>query len=289
MNITNLKGLPDAIVRAVTNDPYNPGKGHISVTKLIDAPQRRALYAKYKNSIVEDVSDRIWSLLGQSVHTILERAHKESAVKVEERLYTEVNGWTVSGQFDRLDLHGTTLDDYKVTSVWNSSGNVEWERQLNLLRCLAWRNGYEVDTLRVIAIFRDWKKGDAERKPDYPQAAVGVIQIPVWSIQECNDYLNERVRLHQRAVDGDVIPCTDEERWHEPSKFALLKKGGKRAIRIYETRDEIGPIPDGTFVEERKGSYRRCEQYCEVAPFCTQWAEQRGPVSDAEGEAGPDY
>jgi len=289
VNITNLKGLPEAIVRAVANDPYNPGKANISVTKLIDAPQRRVLYSKYKESIVEDVSDRIWSLLGQSVHTILERANNESSVVVEERLYAEINGWTVSGQFDRLDLHGTTLDDYKVTSVWNADGKVEWERQLNCLRLLAMRNGYTVDKLRIICIFRDWRKADADRKPDYPQAAVGVIQVPAWDIEEAEAYVAERVQLHQRAFNGEHIPCTDEERWHEPSRYALMKKGGKRAIRIYESRDDIREIPDGTYVEERKGSYRRCEQYCEVSPFCHQWAEERGSVSDPEGEAGPDY
>ena len=35
MNLTNLYGLPDALVNAVRNDPYQGG-GDISVTKLID-------------------------------------------------------------------------------------------------------------------------------------------------------------------------------------------------------------------------------------------------------------
>ena len=71
--VTNVHGLPEALVPAVTNDPY-VGGGDISVTKLIDAPQVRALTRKHHDKLVVDVSERIWALLGQGVHTVLERA-----------------------------------------------------------------------------------------------------------------------------------------------------------------------------------------------------------------------
>ena len=56
MNLTNVHGLPQALVDAVRNDPYTGG-GDISVTKLIDSPQRRVLLKEYKDSIVEDVTN----------------------------------------------------------------------------------------------------------------------------------------------------------------------------------------------------------------------------------------
>ena len=59
--ITNKHGLPEALVRAVRNDPYTGG-GDISVTKLIDSPQRRQLWRQHEADIEEDVSERIWSL-----------------------------------------------------------------------------------------------------------------------------------------------------------------------------------------------------------------------------------
>ena len=85
--ITNVHGLPQSIVAAVTNDPYTGG-GDISATKLIDAPQIRTLMAKHKDQITTDVSERIWSLLGQAVHTILERAAlRQEGMVAEDRLY----------------------------------------------------------------------------------------------------------------------------------------------------------------------------------------------------------
>jgi hypothetical protein len=282
MNLTNVYDLPEALVRAIKNDPYTGG-GDISVTKLIDSPQVRVLRKQYSHAVVEDVSDRIWSLLGQAVHTILERAGEEEHVKVEERLFAEVLGWKVSGQFDRLDLHGTTLDDYKVTSTYAINGKVEWERQLNCLRWLAVRNGYKVEKLRIVAILKDWKKSKAKLDPSYPQVPVAVVSVPVWDLAETAMYIEERVAIHQAADNGDVPECTNEERWYSGTKFALMKKGAKRAIKLYERKEDIDAIPDGHFVEDRPGVYRRCVDYCEVAPFCEQFQRSGGDTSTHPG------
>jgi hypothetical protein len=288
VNLTNVYELPEALVRAIKNDPYKSG-GDISVTKLIDSPQVRVLRREYSSAVVEDVSDRIWALLGQAVHTILERAGEEDHVKVEERLYADVNGWKVSGQYDRMDLHGTTLDDYKVTSTYAINGKIEWERQLNCLRWLAIQNGYQVDRLRIIAILKDWKKAKVALDPSYPKVPVAVVEIPVWDLSETHQYICDRVVLHQAADAGDVPPCTNEERWYSGTKFALMKKGAKRAIKLFDRKEDIGDIADGTFVEERPGVYRRCADYCEVSGFCDQWKREGGGQSaDPRWELGDD-
>ena len=275
MNLTNIHGLPQALVDAVRNDPYTGG-GDISVTKLIDSPQRRVLLKQFKESIVEDVTERIWSLLGQAVHTILERANKSDIV--EERLYAEVNGWQLSGQFDRMDLHGAVLDDYKCTSTYKvmMSDMKDWERQLNVLRWLAHMNNYTVEKLRIIAILRDWRKADAKHKIGYPQQPVVTIDIPVWPLDETYQYILSRINIHKDAEAGAVTACTDEERWYTGTTYALKKVGGKRAIKVVERKEELGsPIPDGTFIEERLGFYRRCSDYCEVSNFCEQYKPDR--------------
>ena len=237
---------------------------------------------QYQDSIVEDVTDRIWSLLGQAVHTILERANKSDVV--EERLYADVSGWKLSGQFDRMDLRDSCLDDYKCTSTYKvmMSDMVEWERQLNVLRWLAIQNGYSVEKLRIIAILRDWRKSDAQHKAGYPKQAVVTIDIPVWPLDETYAYIKERIALHQMAEQGELIGCTDEERWYTGTTYALKKDGGKRAIKVYERKEDCeAQLVDGTFIEERKGFYRRCEDYCEVANFCKQHQSSRVEVPDS--------
>ena len=272
MNLTNLLGLPDAFVAAVKNDPYTGG-GDISVTKLIDSPQRRVLYGKYKDFVVEDVSDRVWALMGQAVHTVLERAG--TSALVEERLFMEVNGWKLSGQFDRLHVADKTIQDWKVTTTYKADGDESWTRQLNILRMLAIHNGHDIERLQVVAIFRDWQRSKAERDEKYPQSNVKIIEIPVWDNDFAMAYIAERVGMHQAAVNGDEVQCSDEERWYAGSTFALMKEGNKRATKVADTREELGEPAKGFFIEERKGGYRRCEGYCEVAPFCPQLARER--------------
>lgn len=269
-NLTNIHGLPDALVNAVKNDPYTGG-GDISVTKLIDAPRRRTLYKQFKEFVVEDVSERIWSLMGQAVHTVLERA--ETTAVVEQRLYAEVNGWRVSGQFDRLTIADGVMQDWKLTTTYKADGDIAWERQLNLLRWLAHKNGVEVSRLQVVAIFRDWKKAEASRKPEYPQRNVMVIDLPVWTLEQAQQYVEERVALHQKSDAGEEVECTDDERWYSGTTYALMKEGGKRAKKVEDTIEALGEIPAGHYVEERPGASRRCEGYCEVAPFCKQYQQ----------------
>lgn len=272
MNLTNLLGLPDAFVAAVKNDPYTGG-GDISVTKLIDSPQRRVLYGKYKDFVVEDVSDRVWALMGQAVHTVLERAG--TSALVEERLFMEVNGWKLSGQFDRLHVADKTIQDWKVTTTYKADGDDSWTKQLNILRMLAIANGHDIERLQVVAIFRDWQRSKAERDEKYPQSNVKVIELPVWSNDQAMQYISDRISMHQAAVKGEEVLCSDDERWYAGSTFALMKEGNKRATKVADTREELGEPAKGFFIEERKGGYRRCEGYCEVAPFCPQLARER--------------
>lgn len=276
--LTNIHALPAAIVAAVQNDPYTGG-GDISVTKLIDAPQRRVLWAKHQDRIVEDVSERIWALLGQAVHHILERA--DTGAKVEERLYAEVEGWMLSGQFDRLHLGEKTLQDYKVTTVYKKDGSETWTQQLNVLRWLAHQNGYEVEKLEIVGIFRDWRKTDMQRKSDYPPAPVHVIPVEVWPLDVTEVFIRDRIHKHQAARGGLFTPCTAEERWYSGTTYAVIKPGNKKALRVWDEPPAEADVPPGYVVQERPGEYKRCLHYCEVAAFCPQWqAEQEGSHDD---------
>lgn len=71
--LTNRMNLPASVVAAVTNDPYTRGDSDVSVTQLI-APQYQ-IKLRNEVEVVEDAADRIWSLLGQAVHSVLERAY----------------------------------------------------------------------------------------------------------------------------------------------------------------------------------------------------------------------
>lgn len=272
MKITNKHGLPDALVDAVLYDPY-VGGGDISATALIDSPQKRYLEWSHKDQLEEDVSDRIWALFGSAVHHILERSQTDA--RIEERLYAEVAGWQVSGQFDRLIVEKGLLQDWKVTTTYKAMNNsLDWERQQNVLRWLCHKNGIEVERLEIVAILKDWKKGRSENDPGYPVTPVYKIPLQVWDLAITEEYVFNRVTLHQQARAGNAEPCTNEERWYTGDRYAVTKPGAKRASKVFDTKAEAeAAVTDAQIIEHRPGLYLRCESYCSASRWCPQWNE----------------
>lgn len=284
--ITNVHNLPEPLVKAVTRHPHERVEGRISVTELIQPPQLRKLSIDHKDEIIEDAGDRIWSLLGTLLHGVLERNARdmENAV-VEEALETEVLGWTVVGHYDlsEMILEGEWLTDWKLTSVWAMVDGVkpEWEQQLNCYAELIRRAGRKVDKIQIVAIGRDWSKSKARYDANYPQEQVKVMQVKLWTPEQASAFLEERVRLHQEAEKGHYADCTPDERWARQDQWAVMKKGQKRAVRLYDTAQSairhVGKDPLLSVVP-RPGESVRCGAYCPVSQFCKQYARMKADV-----------
>lgn len=269
MKLTNDFDLPEPIVQAVLNDGYTRGDADISVTQLLDPPRKIALTKQHEDELTEDVSDRIFSLLGTAVHNVLEKA--EVPGLQEERLYAEYGGWTVSGQFDYMDEDGI-LWDWKTASTYELQNGVKGGRteQLNCYAALARLNGLTVSGLRVGFILRDWSKTKSKRETNYPPHQVVVYPITLWSPAQQDAFIEERVRLHQAALIN-LPECSDEDRWARPNKYAVMKPGGNRAVKLFDTNEEAIFFCKGDqYVEERTGASIRCESYCPALNWCDQ-------------------
>jgi len=296
MQYTNRLNLPKSVVNAVTRDPYD-NKGTLSVTTLIKPPQMRILELRHKDEIVEDVSDRLWSLYGQSVHHILERCVDDGDI-AEQRIHAEIGGVRVSGQFDLLTVL-RALQDFKMTSVWAikdalANGKKEWEQQLNLLAVLVRKDDLmpHPKKLQIVAFAKDWRNSEMLRDfSGYPNK-VEVIDVPMWKPEEAMDFMEKRVLLHQSAEKGLIVECTDEERWKKDDVWAVMKKGRKSALRLLGSEFDAvvwcvdnghtnsaemidgnltGDLKTGISIELRPGSYVRCENYCSCSEFCPQF------------------
>ena len=278
MKITNKANLPEPLVRAISDDNYDRGACDFTVTELLSPPRDRALEAQHADEIVEDASDLIWRLLGQIGHAILERA--ADPAYSERRFYGKVAGKMVSG---RADLHFDGgfyhIWDYKFTSVYTAKNGMkpEWEQQVNMLRWLVYNHyrssggGYPVDKGSICAIYRDWSKPRAARESDYPRHNVQVLPVNLWPLPQTLKFMEARVRAHL-AARKELPLCTDEERWATPEKWAVKKRGNKRAERIFdsETTANFAAQQWGMEVEHRPKEFKRCALYCRAYPFCKQ-------------------
>jgi len=280
MKLTNKQGLPQPLYDAVCNDPYRK-IGDISSTEAIKAPRRRQLLIRHDDEIVEDAADRMYMLLGSSIHAILERAGVDlKDYIVEKRLTAKVFSWTVSGQPDLYAKREMILYDYKVTSVYSFllGDKPEFTQQLNIYAFLFRENlGLDVKELKIVAILRDWMQSRAKQEPDYPQIPVMVVDIPLWPSRDAEAYIHERVKLHQDAEhmdDGSLEFCTPEERWERPTTFAVMKPGNKRARRVFDSKDKATAEAGAQeVVITRKGESVRCANYCKAAPYCSQYRD----------------
>ena len=300
VTITNNKGFPEALVKAVTNDSYSRGTADRSVTGLLAPPRQAALIERHGDMISEDVSERTFALYGQLVHLLLERAGEQSRNAInEERLYAEVGGWTISGQTDTLtlteDQRSWIISDYKFVTSYkfkrSYSGELvipeDYEQQLNLYSHLLRENGFKVDGLKIVAIYRDWSKLEAKRDKNYPQLGAETHDIPLWSEDKAKAFIEERVRLHQDAMflgnkyaeaASNLPECTDEERWAKPDKFALMPTAkSARARKLFNSEVDAtawaaaNNMKPGWVIEHRRGVNTRCESYCLVSEYCTQF------------------
>lgn len=213
MRITNKFGLPEAIVDAVKNDPYDRGDAEFTITELVDPPRKAALERRYDDELVEDASERLHALFGQCMHVVLERSGR--GLK-EERFYGYIGRYVVSGKADLLSLDGNTLTDWKLTSVWAARKGEpvkpEWIWQLNGLRALAHQNGYTgVKRLELGALYRDWRIGESFRS-GYPRGAE-THPVPLWTLEKTEQFFLTRIEAHLSARRR-LPECTPEETWN---------------------------------------------------------------------------
>lgn len=278
MNITNNNGIPDPIYRAIKKGWYS-GAGAIqfcSVTALLKSEKMFVLERRYREQITQEASDLIWSLMGSAMHRVLEASETKNSLN-EERLFAEVNGKTISGGIDLFEEG--IISDFKFTSIWQylyKSSNTLWEQQLNLYSFLYQSAGFEVDKLQIIAIFRDWSAAKCKYEKNYPQQ-IEVIPVEKWDLSWCRHFIAQKLDKLECALSlpDDAIPeCSPQERWQDPIKYAVMKKGNKRALKLFDSKESatrfISSHKDSKklFIDIRESIPRRCENYCVVNRFC---------------------
>jgi hypothetical protein len=249
--ITNNLGLPEPLVAAVANDPYD-NAGTLSVTTLLKPTQAVVLGKHHGHEITEDAADRIWSLMGQIGHSIVERAAPLLGADyiTERRFVMEISGapsmpqfetngrLLVSGAADLVTASKKLVEDFKFTSGWavmdaaKPGGKSDWRYQLSALAMLA-RGGRYIKRGNVPVYNHD---GDLIGiKPDGPWVEVEGPPIEIthgkivavvrdWTKTQAlknPDWPQQPVAM----IDMDILPDAEVRDWLdmriEALKFAL--------------------------------------------------------------------
>lgn len=284
MKITNKFGVPETLMSLANRNFYSKGKADYSVTEIISSPRIKRLQAAHWERMEQDVSEMLWSLMGSALHVVAERGQTENHV-TEERLTVEIENVTLSGAIDLQHIVDGVCEitDYKFTSVWSlMNDKPDWVTQQNIYAWMVHKvKGLDVRAVRICALLRDWNRRDTI-KEGYPQAPIQVVELPLWDFDKTEQYVRERIGLHQQAkfladMEEELPLCTDEDRWVRGDKFAVKREGRKTAIRVFETKEEADELAkkENGYVEFRKGEPIRCTgNFCSVAQWCSQYQQE---------------
>lgn len=212
----------------------------------------------------------------------------------ERNLTMEVEGWEISGTMDRYNQKTHILQDYKTTSASSMmfpETKKSYNDQLNIYAALLRENGFEVKGAQIIAILKDWSALKTKQSKDYPKHPVVVMDIKLHDHDLVMNYITKRVILHQRAEAGEHIPCTKKERWAKADTFAVKKKGGKKALRVFPKEIMAKGFVEGNahkynegelIIEHRPSESFRCSNgYCPVSSICPQYQAEVKAATEA--------
>ena len=297
MKITNRQNLPAQFVDACKSEhTYTPQR--YSVTSLLKGTCEAILTRRHNDEIEQDAADMVWLIFGKAVHKVLEEGQETETQLKEEWLSMPFGDYTMSGIFDMYDDATGTVTDWKTASVWKVIKN-DWAdyRKQVMCYCLLLRHaGFNASNGRIFAILKDHSKTDALRDPSYPQQAVYTIEwhftdAELDALQEEIAQRFERIAIEERKPDEWLRPCSPEERWEKPLKFAVMKGANKRALKLFDTAQGAQEAAENLnqqdakakaayWVQARPGECTKCIKYCAVTPWC--------PFYKSEIEGGAD-
>ena len=257
-----------------------------SVTSLLRGTRETILLRRYHDDIVQDVSDMIWLLFGTAIHNILDHQEEDEHEFKEEYLKIKIGDYILSGRFDLYNAKTKTITDYKTCSVWKIIfGDFEdWRQQLLIYAYMLKSIGFEVKNGEVIALMKDHSKAKAKYDKDYPKLPVRRIKFRFSDsdFKEIKKWLYEKfdeIAAAEKLADHELPVCTPEERFNSGDKFAVMKKGRKRALRVLDSMKEAEAwkqLNGGDFIETRLGENKKCEDYCRVCEFCSFYQQIKG-------------
>ena len=224
-------------------------------------------------------------------------------VYLEQRMFREHRGLLIGGKYDNIT--DGIVNDTKSTSAytWVFGGkNADYQLQgsiynwidkqglempqgsagFNIAEARSFRPRITEDYMRVNFVFTDWQKMQAKANRGYPQKRVEQIEIPLLSLQETQEWIDDKLRLINKFKDvpeADLPECTPEELWqsepvykyysdplkaHAPGARATKNFADYNDARKYQaSKGGVGMI------KTVPGEPKRC-QYCPAFDACTQ-------------------
>lgn len=283
MKVTNKYYLPEAFVKAVSVERHNK-QGSYSATTLNKGTKEVILQERHWDDLTVDAADQVWATFGTAVHAILEQSKDDNFH--EEKFSIPVSNSYVTGIVDSYDLEHGIINDWKTASTFKvlKGDFSDWYKQGMTYAWLLSQNGLDVRKCRFIALLKDHSKTKALTDRTYPESPVFVYEFEVTKeeLEQTKTRIEKKVKELEEAAnlsDDEIAPCTQEERWADDEKFAVMKNGRKSAVKLFDLLEDAeayaGELGNSYFVEHRPAVSKKCENYCLCKDFCNFYKEMK--------------
>ena len=294
MKITNKLGLPKQLVELVSND-YKPTEHQYSCTTILKPTRQVILERRYNDQIESDVSDMCWLIFGIAVHSIIENSKEDSGQFKEEKLkvdlgkyFKDLDGYYLSGRSDMIDLINKSITDWKTCSAWKIiyKDFEDWRKEMLIYAWAVKDMGFDMDKAEAIAFIKDHNKTKSKTDANYPKLPIWVEKFAFTEhdFSEIEEYIHNKfisLKSNENVPDEALPMCSEEERWREPTVYAIKKKANKTASKLHNTKEEAEEhlknleekYPDVYEMEVREGTDKRCLEYCSCNQFCPYYKE----------------
>ena len=140
------------------------------------------------------------------------------------------------------------------------------------------QSGLEVKKCRFVALLKDHSKTKAKNDSSYPQSPVFIYEFDVTpeDMAETRDRILNKVLEIEAAYeleDDFIEPCSNDERWADGEKWAVMKNGRKTAIKLFDNEADAdamaGEMGNAYYVEHRQAISRKCLDYSNCKEFCS--------------------
>ena len=277
MKVTNKLNLPAAFVNAVSTTRHNAA-GCFSATTLNKGAKEIILSDRHFDEVEVDAADSVWAVWGTAVHALLESQPDNNFH--EEYFKVPVSNSFVTGQVDSYDMENGVINDWKTASVYKvmKADFSDWYKQGMTYAWLLQQSGLEVKKCRFVALLKDHSKTKAKNDSSYPQSPVFIYEFDVTpeDMAETRDRILNKVLEIEAAYeleDDFIEPCSDDERWADGEKWAVMKNGRKTAIKLFDNEADAdamaGEMGNAYYVEHRPAISRKCLDYCNCKEFCS--------------------
>jgi hypothetical protein len=274
----NRYGFNEVNYHFLALDAYQSFPSTLSVTGILGEAREVILRFRYAKEIekITDVSENIWSRIGQAVHAMREstRSTVGSGIKLEKRFRVELTEYLegqgmpcddllwLTGQVDSYFPEKGMIDDFKVTTLHTlvmGYRNREWLLQISLYAFLLQhprhqvflKNGtwkpikkcYPVNECSVSCLLRDYQKNHKLKLP------------PIGRFPGGNWKHKDLVSLQLPEISFPPLPFQKVEGW--------LKMKLRNIVKYWAYDDDDLPR-----CVERWYRDIKCKDYCQARHFC---------------------